>query len=113
MNPTPHSSYLLVLSWAMLWFYSCQLSTRPSNIEALEMTYQHMLSGQQNIDLDSLREIADELGRAYIAAVDADTAAETAPDYLFKAATLYESSFMNPSYALGLYNRLLKELSPK
>ena len=108
MKPTPRSSYLLVLPWLFLWFISCNMSNQPSSIEELELAYQQMLNGEQNIDLDSLREVADELGRAYIAEVDADTTAETAPDHLFKAATLYESSFMNPSYALGLYNRLLK-----
>ncbi|MEM9720048.1 MAG: tetratricopeptide repeat protein [Bacteroidota bacterium] len=107
MNSTPHSTYLLPLLLLLFWAVACQVSTKPSTMEELEAAYQQMLSGEQRIDVDSLKGMADLLGKAYLAEVDADTTAETAPDYLFKAATLYESSFMNPSYALKLYNRLL------
>ena len=99
---------LLLFCCLVLSHVSCTTSSSPSGIEDLEAAYQQMLTGKQGINLDSLKIVADQLGQAYLEEVDKDSSSEGAAEYLFKAANLYESSFMNPAYSLKLYNRLLE-----
>ena len=108
MSSTSAVANLLLICSLIGSLLSCTTGSQPSGIEELEATYQQMLTGKQGINLDSLKVVADQLGQAYLVEVEKDSSSEGAAEYLFKAANLYESSFMNPAYSLKLYNRLLE-----
>ena len=108
MPSTSAIANLLCFPFLLWGIFACTPSPTSFSMEELELSYQQMLTGGKGINLDSLKVVADELGQAYLKEVDQDSSAEGAAEYLFKAANLYESSFMNPTYALKLYNRLLE-----
>jgi len=109
MNTTPTTYVALyILSYTMVGIVSCTAPTQPQTLEALEQSYKDMLNGNPVVDPDTLRAVAQELGKKYLEQVAKDSLTEDAPRYLYKAASLYELGFMDPNYALVLYDRLLQ-----
>ena len=109
MNSTPITYVVFcILSYSLLGIISCTTSSRPQSLEELERSYQEMLNGNPGVDPDTLRAIAQQLGTKYLEQVEKDSLTATASQYLYKAASLYEVGFMDPNYALILYDRLLQ-----
>lgn len=99
--------WILILISTFIWGASCSPEVKKSQLQLLEAELESL---RQEPIQDPLAEaqLKQKLAKAYIEAVEKDSAGIDPATYLFKAADLYEGMASYSKKALGLYQELLR-----
>ncbi len=104
INRYIHTSLFLI---SAISFLGCNPNGPGSQLKVLESRYESLISTHTIFDVDTIKNVSSQLAQTYLEKVDNAPDDGRAPEYLFQAASLNEPNYMNPDYAITLYQRLI------
>lgn len=90
----------------LLLAYGCGGSGEAAAIESLEAQFR-TLTQSPGIDPEAVKTTMRELAEAYAAFAEAQPESPEAPEYLYKAAELYETNMLDPRGAIAVFDRII------
>lgn len=99
-------SHLAGLTMLAILVLGCGGASPSASIEQLE-TRLRELTQSPGIDPEEVKATMRELAAAYSAQAEARPEAPEAPEYLYKAAELYETNMLDPRAALAVFDQLI------